>query len=53
LVVRPNPLWSVARIAALEARRGFREDEWAELTTLPGLAEKLRNKELGYRKRKT
>jgi len=53
LVARPNPLWSVARFAALEARRGFCEDDWAELATLPGLAEKWRNKALEHGKRNT
>ena len=53
VVARPNPLWSVARFAALEATRGFGEKDWAELATLRGLAEKWRNKALEHRNRKT
>ena len=46
LVARPNPQWTVARFAALQARHGFRAAEWRELATLPGLAGQWRAKAL-------
>jgi MOSC domain-containing protein YiiM len=52
LVARPNPRWPVARFAALESRRRISDDEWAELATLPGLAEQWRNQAIDYRDRK-
>jgi MOSC domain-containing protein YiiM len=49
LVARPNPQWTVARFAALQARHGFREAEWTELATLVGLADQWRAKALTYK----
>ena len=42
LLDRPNPAWSIKRLNRLFGRRGTRE-EVADLTTLKGLADDLRN----------
>jgi MOSC domain-containing protein YiiM len=44
LLKRPNPRWTVARFAAMEASHGFSNDDWAELATLTGLADAWRAK---------
>jgi MOSC domain-containing protein YiiM len=51
VVERPNPLWSVARFADLDARHAFHARDWAELATLSGLAEKWRAKALVHLRR--
>jgi len=44
LLERPNPHWTVARFAKLEATRGFSQHDWAELARLEGLADNWRKK---------
>ena len=44
LLERPNPSWTVARFAALEASRRFSKHDWAELATLVGLADNWQRK---------
>jgi MOSC domain-containing protein YiiM len=44
LLERPNPTWTVARFAAMTARRSARQNDWAEIAVITGLAEKWRIK---------
>jgi MOSC domain-containing protein YiiM len=44
LLERPNPSWTVARFAAMEASRGFGKRDWTELAALTGLADNWRAK---------
>jgi MOSC domain-containing protein YiiM len=44
LLERPNPGWTVARFAAMEASRGFGKRDWTELAALTGLADNWRAK---------
>ena len=44
LLERPNPQWTVARFARLEASRAFSLHDWTELSRLEGLADNWRKK---------
>jgi MOSC domain-containing protein YiiM len=44
LLERPNPRWTVARFAAMQASHGFSEQDWTELAVLTGLADRWRAK---------
>ena len=43
-VERPNPGWTIARFAAGASRRAFSPAEWAELSSLAGLAQSWRER---------
>jgi len=44
LLERPNPQWTVARFAAMQARHSFTTQDWTQLAALTGLAESWRTK---------
>ena len=44
LLERPNPRWTVARFAAMEASHSFSRHDWAQLAALTGLADNWRTK---------
>lgn len=43
-VERPTPAWSIARFVAGASRRAFSPSEWAELSSLAGLAQSWRER---------
>jgi MOSC domain-containing protein YiiM len=43
-VERPNPAWTIARFVAGVSRRAFSQSEWAELSSLGGLAQSWRER---------